>query len=75
MFALTGPSKSFEESIKLANFHPRQGNLFQRNNFSVVYKASLHFTKQGGDLLKNFSRFSNNASSSVAPRICMNTFK
>jgi hypothetical protein len=24
---------------------PRQGNLLQRNNFSGVYKSSLHFTK------------------------------
>jgi hypothetical protein len=30
---------------KLANHHPRQGNLLQRNNFSAVYKTYLHFTK------------------------------
>jgi hypothetical protein len=30
---------------KLADLHPRQGNLLLRNNFSVVYKTSLHFTK------------------------------
>jgi hypothetical protein len=37
---------------KLADLHPRQGNLLQRNNFSAVYKTSLHFTKQGGGQLK-----------------------
>jgi hypothetical protein len=30
---------------KLADLHPRQGNLLQRNNFSVVYQTSLHFAK------------------------------
>jgi hypothetical protein len=30
---------------KLADLHPRQSNLFQRSNFSGVYKTSLHFTK------------------------------
>jgi hypothetical protein len=30
---------------KLADLHPRQGNLLQRNNFSGDCKTSLHFTK------------------------------
>jgi hypothetical protein len=30
---------------KSADLHPRQGNLLQRNNFTAVYKTSLHFTK------------------------------
>jgi hypothetical protein len=30
---------------KLADHHPRQDNLLQRNNFSGVYKTSLHITK------------------------------
>jgi hypothetical protein len=30
---------------KLADLHPRQGNLLQRKNFSAAYKISLHFTK------------------------------
>jgi hypothetical protein len=30
---------------KSADLHPRQGNLLQRNNSSVFYKTSLHFTK------------------------------
>jgi hypothetical protein len=34
-----------EPCKKSADLHPRQGNLLQRNNFSVVYKTSLHFTK------------------------------
>jgi hypothetical protein len=44
----TGLANIFGERTpckKLADFYPRQGNLLQRNNFSVVYKTSLHFTK------------------------------
>jgi hypothetical protein len=44
----TGPANIFGERTpckKLADLHPRQGNLLQRNNFSAVYKTSLHFAK------------------------------
>jgi hypothetical protein len=30
---------------KLADLHPRQGNLLQRNNFSAVNTTSLYYTK------------------------------
>jgi hypothetical protein len=30
---------------KSADLHPRQGNYYQRNHFSAVYKTYLHFTK------------------------------
>jgi hypothetical protein len=43
-----GPANIFGEKPlykKLADLHPRQGNSLQRNNFSKVYKTSLHFTK------------------------------
>jgi hypothetical protein len=33
---------------KMADLHPRQGNLLQRNNFSAVCKTSLHFAKYVG---------------------------
>jgi hypothetical protein len=44
----TGPENIFGERTpckKLADHHPRQGKLLQTNNFSAVYKTSLHFTK------------------------------
>jgi hypothetical protein len=36
---------------KLADLHPRHGNLLQRS------KTSLHFTKQGGGQLKKIRPF------------------
>jgi hypothetical protein len=44
----TGLANILEERTpckKSADLHPTQGNLLQRNNFSAVYKTSLHFTK------------------------------
>jgi hypothetical protein len=48
MFALILYINVFGERTplkKLADLHPRQGNLLQRNKFLGVYKTSLHFTK------------------------------
>jgi hypothetical protein len=39
----TGPANLFGKRTpckKSADLHPRQGNLLQRNNFSVAYKTS-----------------------------------
>jgi hypothetical protein len=47
MFA-NGPVNIFGERTPrkiLADLHPREGNLLQRNIFTGVYKTSLHFTK------------------------------
>jgi hypothetical protein len=44
------PAKNGGKHIirKSADFHPRQGNLLQRNNLSGAFKTSLHFTKYLG---------------------------
>jgi hypothetical protein len=50
MFALVLQIFFWKEHLvkNLADLHPRQGNLLQRNHFSGVYKTSLHFAKYTG---------------------------